>query len=244
MALLSFSRLALALLLLAKSATAEQPSPSLDDATAPAAQPPAPSSLSVLFIGNSYTFVNDVPGMVQNISASAGLTLVHSQATKGGASLFQHANASLDVGRATLALLRSQHWDAVVLQDQSETAGGGRDTDDSLPEGEGRRRSLSALSTTYAPILRLAGSHAVLYETWGRKSGDPPNAACCGYGSFEGMNNLSKHGYELYAEALRSVCKNGLSLFKRHIPLFSFFMPAPSLSRLVVFQTWNLDTHL
>ena len=69
----------------------------------------------MLFIGNSYTFVNDVPGLVANISASANLPIRPGQATAGGSSLFQHANTSLPNGRATLALLRSQHWDAVVL---------------------------------------------------------------------------------------------------------------------------------
>ena len=41
-------------------------------------------------------------------------------------------------------------------------------------------------------------SRAIFYETWGRKSGDPPNAQCCGYGDFEGMNSLTAHGYSLY----------------------------------------------
>merc|ERR1712054_335535 len=89
--------------------------------------------LSVLFIGNSYTFVNDVPGMVANISASASLPIRYDEATAGGASLFQHANMSLPNGRATMKLLLSQHWDVVVLQDQSETPGGGKDMDDALP---------------------------------------------------------------------------------------------------------------
>ena len=139
----------------------------------------APEPLSVLFVGNSYTFVNDVPSLVGNISAAAGLPIRHAQATPGGASLFQHANTSLAAGRATLELLRSERWDAVVLQDQSETPGGGKDTDDSLTPGEGRRRSLAALRGTFGPLLARAGSRAVLYQTWGRKVSDPPNAECC-----------------------------------------------------------------
>ena len=68
----------------------------------------APEPLSVLFVGNSYTFVNDVPALVGNLSAAAGLPIRHAQATPGGASLFQHANTSLAAGRATLELLRSE----------------------------------------------------------------------------------------------------------------------------------------
>lgn len=160
--------------------------------------------LSVLFIGNSYTFVNDIPGMVANISASAGLPIRHAEATKGGASLFQHANTSLANGRTTLQLLRSQHWDAVVLQDQSETPGGGKDTDDALPPGEGRRRSIAALRDTFGPLLAKSGSHTVLYQTWGRKVSDPPNAECCGYSSFVGMSKLTAQGYALYSQTLQA----------------------------------------
>ena len=164
--------------------------------------------LSVLFIGNSYTFVNDVPGLVANISASANLPIRPGQATAGGSSLFQHANTSLPNGRATLALLRSQRWDAVVLQDQSETPGGGKDTDAGLPVGEGRRRSTAALEDTFGPLLAKAGSHAVLYQTWGRKVSDPPNAECCGYSSFEKMSRLTAEGYTLYSQALRAAGVN------------------------------------
>lgn len=50
---------------------------------------------------------------------------------------FQHGNISSDVGIATASALANEHgWDYVVLQDQSETPGGGCDTDASLRPGE------------------------------------------------------------------------------------------------------------
>jgi hypothetical protein len=156
--------------------------------------------LSVLFIGNSYTFVNDVPSLVQQICASVNVTVASQQQTKGGASLFQHANTSTAVGRQTMQLLRSRRWGVVVLQDQSETAGGGRDTDDDLPPAVGRERTLAALRATYAPALQH--SRVILYETWGRKTGYPPNSQCCGYGSFLAMNHRTAAGYEQYRQAL------------------------------------------
>jgi hypothetical protein len=52
-------------------------------------------------------------------------------------SLFQHGNLSLPMGKATAAALADPAgWDFVMLQDQSETAGGGCDTDDHLKPGE------------------------------------------------------------------------------------------------------------
>ena len=35
--------------------------------------------LNVLFLGNSYTYVNDVPKMVQNLAHAAGHTLTYDQ---------------------------------------------------------------------------------------------------------------------------------------------------------------------
>ena len=40
-------------------------------------------SLKVLFIGNSYTYVNDVPAMVKELATSAGENLDYDQHTEG-----------------------------------------------------------------------------------------------------------------------------------------------------------------
>src|SRR3989442_1625729 len=50
------------------------------------------ATLSVLFIGNSYTYVNDLPGMLQQIAATAKAPPLISteQVTVGGAALVDH----------------------------------------------------------------------------------------------------------------------------------------------------------
>jgi hypothetical protein len=109
-----------------------------------AAPPAAPArAMRVAFVGNSYTFFNDLPTVFASVSAALPnpVHIVHNQSTPGGSSLFQHANASLPMGQETRALLSSR-WDVVVLQDQSQSPGGGRD---------GRLRDSSQLS---APSLR------------------------------------------------------------------------------------------
>eukprot|EP01065_Artemidia_motanka_P037003 TRINITY_DN45132_c0_g1_i1.p1 TRINITY_DN45132_c0_g1~~TRINITY_DN45132_c0_g1_i1.p1 ORF type:complete len:279 (+),score=80.44 TRINITY_DN45132_c0_g1_i1:58-894(+) len=158
--------------------------------------------LRVAFIGNSYTFFNDLPSMLANLSGAGGVDIEHEQVTPGGSSIFQHANQSLQMGRDTAAML-SKSWDFVVLQDQSETPGGGKDTDDSLGPGVGRQLSEAALKSFFAPRIASAGASAVLYSTWGRRQGDAPNAACCGYGDFLSMNNLTTSGYGMYGDTLR-----------------------------------------
>jgi hypothetical protein len=69
----------------------------------------------VLFIGNSYTQRNDLPGMIAElVRAGTGLQVVTERVIANGASLRQHWNA----GRAE-ALIRGGQWDVVVLQEQS-----------------------------------------------------------------------------------------------------------------------------
>ena len=44
----------------------------------------------VLFIGNSYTYVNDLPSMLSNIAASFGDQVTHDSQTPGGTTFQGH----------------------------------------------------------------------------------------------------------------------------------------------------------
>lgn len=75
-------------------------------------------------------------------------------------SLFQHANMTLPMGEATAtALADPAGWDYVMLQDQSETAGGGCNTDDHLAPHEVCTRS--AFLTILARILHSSLTSAL-----------------------------------------------------------------------------------
>src|SRR4051794_9059453 len=73
--------------------------------------------LRVLFVGNSYTFVNDVPALVRQLAAAAHepLRLEAVVDCPAGATLASHWES----GRAA-ALLQESHFDWIVLQEQSE----------------------------------------------------------------------------------------------------------------------------
>ena len=64
-------------------------------------------SKHVLFVGNSYTEVNNLPQMVANVALSMGDTLVYSSNTPGGCTLQQHCN------NQSMTLIRQGGWDAV-----------------------------------------------------------------------------------------------------------------------------------
>tara|TARA_B110001452_G_C15147790_1_gene399547 strand:- start:168 stop:1007 length:840 start_codon:yes stop_codon:yes gene_type:complete len=160
--------------------------------------------MRVAWIGNSYTFFNDLPTMLATLAALAPtpINVSHLQVTPGGSSLADHANLSKAAGLETKLMLEAARgWDYVVLQDQSETPGGGRDTDAGEAPGVARDKAEAALSKFYAPAIAAAKATPVLYSTWGRHDGDSVNADC-GYGTFEGMTAKTTEGYEQYAAVL------------------------------------------
>jgi len=84
-----------------------------DDDTTP---PDLTSPRSVLFIGNSHTFTNDLPGTLAQLADSSpdGLQLEPAEVTQGGATL-----QSLYEQPQTLDVIQSRTWTYVVLQEQS-----------------------------------------------------------------------------------------------------------------------------
>ena len=69
----------------------------------------------VLFIGNSYTYVNNLPDLINQIAIDKGNQLIYETHTPGGATLAQHAaNSNVQY------LLGTTEWDHVVLQEQSQ----------------------------------------------------------------------------------------------------------------------------
>lgn len=130
----------------------------------PASEPPAPERpLHVLFIGNSYTYNNNLPALVEGLAASATppLRLKTRAVTQPGVRLQQH----WDRGDA-LAALRQGHWDYVVLQEQS-TLG--------LLLIEGRHEvndpelAFHPYARRFAEEARKVGAQPLFLLTWARR---------------------------------------------------------------------------
>lgn len=117
-------------------------------------------ALKVLFIGNSHTFVNDLPKTFGKLvlAGDSSRALVVKDVTVGGASLADH----IQRGFARRAI-EGERWDFVVLQEQSL-----------LPTvaPEHFERSVRALDE----VIRHAGAKTVLYELWPRRQGQEPAA--------------------------------------------------------------------
>ena len=73
-------------------------------------QPP----LNVLWLGNSYTFVNDVPGLVSKLAVADSRVIAYDTHAEPSWTWELHASSE-----ETLSKIKSKRWDIVVLQEQS-----------------------------------------------------------------------------------------------------------------------------
>ena len=109
-------------------------------------------SLRILFIGNSFTQRNDLPGLLAELAAARGVSLRHELISVGGASLRTHWNA----GRAAQAIAAGG-YDYVVLQEQS-----------TLPVKNAQRMAENV--RLFDEVIKQAGAQTVLYMTWARQN--------------------------------------------------------------------------
>lgn len=125
-----------------------------------AAQCDRENPLHVLFIGNSFLYVQNVPHMVEEIASSlSGPCVETAMIASGGATLEQHWR-----GEQAQARIRDGHWTHVVLNDQSTFAEGW------WLEGDARigtsGRELSDYGSRFAQLIRASGAKPLLVAHW------------------------------------------------------------------------------
>lgn len=139
-------------------------------------------SKNVLFLGNSYTAVNNLPQMLTDVAFSTGDTLYCNSNCPGGYTFELHSTNA-----TTLSYIATGNWDFVILQEQSQLP--------SFP--------LSQVESDVFPYAQLLDSlinaqnscvETVFYMTWGRKNGDASNCAVwppvCTYAGMDSLLNL------------------------------------------------------
>lgn len=123
---------------------------------------PAPPATRVLFIGNSYTYFNNLPEMVRALAEAAGAGPVEVRmVAPGGWRLADH----WEKGEAHEAL-RSGKWDFVVLQEQSQL--GDPRTVDGKPR-VGSDKVFAPAAAQWAEEITRRGARPVFYLTWAKK---------------------------------------------------------------------------
>jgi hypothetical protein len=112
---------------------------------------PFPAGHDVLFIGNSLTYENDLPGTLADLAASVGDNIrVHTVAFPNFA-LIDHFNGV--GGSPALARIADGGWEFVVLQQGPSSTPVNRD-------------SLILTARLFEPYIRQAGAIPALYMVW------------------------------------------------------------------------------
>lgn len=112
----------------------------------------------VLFLGNSYTYVNNLPQMISDAAASMGDVLIYDSNAPGGYYLGDHLTNTTSVNKIMIG-----NWDYVVLQDQSMAYA-----------YTSTFRNMIPYAYKLDSIVKAFNScgQSMFYMTWGRKNGD------------------------------------------------------------------------
>ena len=115
--------------------------------------------MRVLFIGNSYTGVNNLPNVFKEMVTSTGAQTPDVMAvTNGGFTLEKHLNTE-----KTLSLIDEGGWDVVVLQGQSEESALSETAPNLREDFLHGGKELSQRVRAKSPKARI-----VFYQTWAR----------------------------------------------------------------------------
>ena len=138
----------------------------------------------VLFVGNSYTYYNDLPGTILQLASSKGDSLYQESSAGGGQRLSGHASAP-----NTYQSFKKTNWDYIVLQEQSQLPSFpiSQVQKDVFPYAKQLCDSIHAIQNCTKPVF---------FMTWGRENGDQPN---CGFYkplcTYEGMQMELRKNY-------------------------------------------------
>jgi hypothetical protein len=111
-------------------------------------------TLRVLFVGNSYTYYNNLPQLVSILSEQTGTKLITQKSVIGGAKLSEHWHGLRDL--KTKEMIRSGHYDIVILQEQSMGA---------IEQSD----SLKFYAKLLCDLIKENGAVPYLYQTWARE---------------------------------------------------------------------------
>jgi len=138
----------------------------------------------ILFIGNSYTYVNDLPQMFADLAHSGGHKVQTGMVAEGGWTLADHVASS-----GTINQLKSSKWNYVVLQEQSE-----------IPAVEQSRTTIMyPAARQLVSQIKGLGATPVFFMTWAHQAGLPGN----GLPDYQSMQFQIDLGYMGIAQELK-----------------------------------------
>ena len=116
--------------------------------------------MKVLFIGNSYTYYNEMPKIVEALAAGNGKELITHQVTKGGWYLHKYLDEKNEFHDKLMELIAENKYEVCFLQEQSMCP-----YLDYERFTDGAKRLMN--------LMENVAGEFVLYQTWARKEGSP-----------------------------------------------------------------------
>ncbi len=128
---------------------------SIQDPPAKSAKAAPSKDLKVLFVGNSYCYVNELPKLLGDLAKSdaKGPQISFESVTPGGATLKQHYETT-----GALEKIRARGFTHVVLQSQSL-------------EPVANPEEFQTFARKLAKEVEKSGAKVVFYQTWARQAG-------------------------------------------------------------------------
>lgn len=120
----------------------------------------SPDSVRILWIGNSFTFYNDVPKMVEDMAKLNNVPVATARILKGGESLKGHLQ-----NKDLIKQLKKGGWDYVVIQEYSSAPAYSTKfvAENIFPYAA----EIDNMAKKYSP-----GVETIYYMTWGHKNGN------------------------------------------------------------------------
>lgn len=115
-------------------------------------------TVRVLWIGNSFTFFNDVPEMVRKLAAAEGVTMLNTTVLKGGEKFSGHLQ-----NPALADELAKGGWDFMIMQEFS--SGPAYSTKYVMENIFPYAEAIDSMAHAFSPDLQT-----VFYMTWGTKT--------------------------------------------------------------------------
>lgn len=146
--------------------------------------------MKYLFIGNSFTYFNDMPYTFLNMIKTADPSARVDSLAYGGYSLAQYADETTEIGKMSISKIVSYDWDYIILQEQSLIP--------CLQPDE-----FVKTVKKICDIIAQIGAKVILYQTWAYKNGSE-KLSSTGM-TYEEMNARLKAAYDSAAEKTGAV---------------------------------------
>ena len=114
----------------------------------------------VLFVGNSYTYYNDLWDLFTQAAESLGYTVEADHVTQGGYYLDQYLNKKDEFGIKLMQCFAKNTYNAVFIQEQSTCP---------IQDYDRFEAAVKALDEK----IVANGAKTILYQTWGRQENSP-----------------------------------------------------------------------